>query len=70
MKVVDALWVGRIGFIKVTNGFELKVYAGLVQGMGEAADTQYIIKNGSELPLVILSQFLEGDPFTAQYVEG
>lgn len=68
MKIVDAFWLNNIGFVKVDNGFESKVYVGQIQGYGEQQDAEWIARHGSPVPRIQLSQFLEEDKYKGQYV--
>jgi len=68
MRVIDAFWIGRIGFIKFTNGFETKIRCGAAQGLGEREDTNFIIENGADVPGTYLAQFLDLSNLNAEYV--
>lgn len=68
MRIMDAFWINSIGFVKVHNGFETKVYMGVAQGLNETYDTEYIAKHGQLVPTQLLTQFLELDSYNKQYV--
>jgi len=68
MRVIDAFWIGQIGFIKFTNGFETKIRCGAAQGLGEREDTNYIINNGADVPHTYLAQFLDMSTLNPDYV--
>ena len=68
MRVIDAFWIGQIGFIKFTNGFETKIRCGTAQGLGEREDTNYIINNGMDVPHTYLIQFLDMTSMNPEYV--
>lgn len=67
MKIVDAFWLGNIGFVKVDNGFEVRVFVGPMQGINEQEDAQWIATYGTRVPSVSLSQFLEIDRYKSEY---
>jgi len=69
MRIIDAFWLGNVGFVKVNNGFETKVYTGVVQGVNETYDTEFIAKNGREVPSNALVRFLENDTYKSEYVQ-
>lgn len=69
MKIVDTFWFGQVGFVKVDNGFEKKVYVGVAQGVNEQHDSEFIAKFGYPVPTVLLTQFLEDDKYRSEYTE-
>ncbi len=68
MRIVDAFWLGGVGFVKVSNNFETKVLVGVVQGVNETYDTEFIAKNGVIVPPGSLLRFLENDSYKDEYV--
>ena len=36
MKIIDSFWVGQLGFVKASNGFETKIYAGIATAQTQA----------------------------------
>lgn len=68
MKITDAFWLGSIGFVKVYNGFETRIFTGTAQGVNETYDTEHIAKNGREVPVNALIRFLENDSYSKEYV--
>ena len=69
MRIIDAFWLGNVGFVKVNNGFETKVYTDIAQGVNETYDTEFIAKNGREVPSNALVRFLENDTYNSEYVQ-
>lgn len=68
MKVIEVFWIGRIGFIKYTNGFETKIKCGTAQGLGEKEDTDFIIQSGFDVPHTYLAQFLDLTTLNPDYI--
>ena len=68
MKIVDAFWLGSVGFVKLNNGFEIKVLVGPVQGVNETYDAEFIAANGVVVPYGSLLRFLENDTYSKEYV--
>lgn len=59
MKIIETFWVGRLGFVKVNNGFETQIKCGLAEGVNEQVDTQSIARNGYTVPATHLRNFLD-----------
>ena len=68
MKIVDAFWLGNIGFVKVSNNFETRVLVGVAQGVNETYDAEHIAQNGYRVPPGSLLRFLENDTYKNEYV--
>ena len=60
VKVIDSFWVGRLGFVKFSNGFETKIKAGVaMDAADEQSAVQEVIRSGYDVPHVYLAQFLD-----------
>jgi hypothetical protein len=68
MKIVDAFWLGSVGFVKLNNGFETRVLVGPAQGVNETYDAEFIAKNGAIVPYGSLLRFLENDTYSNEYI--
>lgn len=67
MKIIDSFWVGQLGFVKASNGFETKIYAGIATAQTQAEAEQEIASSGYVVPNVHLANFLHIDNFSSEY---
>ena len=67
MKIIDSFWVGQMGFVKASNGFEIKIYAGIATAQTQAEGEMEIATNGYVIPGVHLANFLHIDNFSSEY---
>lgn len=67
MKIIDSFWVGQLGFVKASNGFETKIYAGVATATTQVEAEQEVIRAGYVVPNVHLANFLHIDNFSAEY---
>ena len=59
MKILGSFWFGHIGFVKVDNGFEKKIYMGEALGRSEEEDTNHIVQHGYPVAVQQFINFLQ-----------
>lgn len=69
MKIIDSFWVGQLGFVKASNGFETQIYAGIATAQTQQEAEREIVAAGYIVPNVHLANFLHIDNFSAEYAQ-
>lgn len=69
MKIVDSAWFGTVGFVKVYNGFETKIYCGPVVGTSERESAEHIAMRGTPVPAAQFAQWLDTTNYSTSYVD-
>jgi hypothetical protein len=57
VNVLESVWYGEIGIVKIDNGFEIKWYIGRGQGINQERDEQWIAAYGMPFYPQMLEQF-------------
>ena len=67
MKAIESFWIGRLGFVKANNGFEIKIYAGMATANDQAGAEAEVLNQGYVVPQIHLLNFLQIDNFNQEY---
>ena len=69
MKIIDSAWFNSVGFVKVTNGYEIKIFCGPVIGNSEKESAEHIALHGTPVPAMQFAQWLDTTNYSSTYVD-